>query len=156
MKAMMGFGFFLLFLAGIALVMLQGREMARQNMPGGGASMTGIEWRPILLGGEEVAADSGMFVAFEVDGSIKGHGGCNNFFGSLQTTEGEISVGELGATRMACPPQIMDREMAFMNALQSTIQFEMGANSLQMLGADNVLLAELVSKNGVDDVGDTL
>ena len=37
MKAIMGFGFFLLFLAGIALVMLQGREMARQNMPAGGS-----------------------------------------------------------------------------------------------------------------------
>ena len=47
MKAAMGFGFFLLFLAGIALVMLQGREMARQNLPGGGAGMAGPEWRPV-------------------------------------------------------------------------------------------------------------
>ena len=127
--------------------MLQGREMARQNMPGGGASMTGIEWQPALLGADKIAADSGMFVLFAVDGSIKGNGGCNNFFGSLQTAEGELSVGELGATRMACPPDIMDREMAFMKALQDTTQFEMGENSLQLLGADNVLLAELVAPN---------
>lgn len=147
MKAMMGFGFFLLFLAGIALVMLQGREMARQNMPGGGASMTGIEWRPTLLGADEIAADSGMFVLFAVDGSINGNGGCNNFFGSLQTTDDGLSVGELGATRMACPTEIMDREMAFMKALQDTTQFEMGGESLQLLGAGNVLLAELVAPN---------
>jgi heat shock protein HslJ len=147
MKAMMGFGFFLLFLAGIALVMLQGRDMLRQNMPGGGASMTGIEWRPTRLGDDEIAADSDMFVSFEVDGSIKGHGGCNNFFGSLQTTDGGLSVGELGASRMACPSQIMDREMAFMKALQDTTQFEIGENSLQLLGAGDVLLAELVAPN---------
>ena len=147
MKAMMGFGFFLLFLAGIALVMLQGRDMLRQNMPGGGASMTGIEWRPTRLGDDEIAADSDMFVSFEVDGSIKGHGGCNNFFGSLQTTDGVLSVGELGATRMACPSEIMDREMAFMKALQDTTQFEIGENSLQLLGAGDVLLAELVAPN---------
>jgi heat shock protein HslJ len=147
MKAMMGFGFFLLFLAGIALVMLQGRDMLRQNMPGGGVSMTGIEWRPTRLGADEIAADSDMFVSFEVDGSIKGHGGCNNFFGSLQTTDGGLSVGELGATRMACPSQIMDREMAFMKALQDTTQFEIGENSLQLLGAGDVLLAELVAPN---------
>ena len=147
MKAMMGFGFFLLFLAGIALVMLQGRDMLRQNMPGGGVSMTGIEWRPTRLGADEIAADSDMFVSFEVDGSIKGHGGCNKFFGSLQTTDGELSVGELGATRMACPSQIMDREMAFMKALQDTTQFEIGENSLQLLGAGDVLLAELVAPN---------
>jgi len=145
MKAMLGFGFFLLFLAGISLVMLQGREMARQNMPGGGASMTGIEWRPTLLGADEIATDSGMFVSFAVDGSIKGHGGCNKFFGSLQTSDDGLSVGELGASRMACPTQIMDREMAFMKALQDTTQFEMGANSLQLLGAGNVLLAQLVA-----------
>jgi heat shock protein HslJ len=147
MKAMMGFGFFLLFLAGIALVMLQGREMARQNTPGGGASMTGIEWRPTLLGTDEIAADSEMFVSFAVDGSIKGHGGCNKFFGSLQTTDDGLSVGELGATRMACPAEIMDRETAFMTALQDTTQFEMGGNGLQLLGAGNVLLAELVATN---------
>lgn len=147
MKAMMGFGFFLLFLAGIALVLLQGRDMARQNMPGGGASMTAIEWRPTHLGADEIAADSGMFVLFEVDGSISGNGGCNKFFGSLQTMDGELSVGELGATRMACPTAIMDREMAFMKALQDTTVFEMGDNSLQLLGAGNALLAELVAPN---------
>jgi heat shock protein HslJ len=144
MKAMMGFGFFLLFLAGIALVMLQGRDMARQNMPAGGAAMTGIEWRPTLLGADEIAADSGLSVLFAIDGSINGNGGCNKFFGSLQTTDDGLSVGELGATRMACPAEIMDREMAFMKALQETTQFEMGENSLQLLGAGNVLLAELV------------
>ncbi len=147
MKAIMGFGFFLLFLAGIALVMLQGREMAGQNMPGGGVSMTGIEWRPTLLGANEIATDSGMFVLFEVDGSITGNGGCNNFFGSLQTTEGKLSVGELGSTRMACPPDIMENETAFLKALQDTTQFEMGKNSLQLLGPSNALLAELVAQD---------
>ncbi len=145
MKAIMGFGFFLLFLAGIALVMLQGREMARQNMPGGGASMTGIEWRPTNLGNAEIAADSGMYVLFTVDGSIKGHGGCNDFFGTLQTVDGDLSVDELGSTRKACTPEIMESETAFMQALQDTTQFAMREESLQLLGAEGVLLAELVA-----------
>ena len=147
MKSIMGFGFFLLFLAGIALVMLQGREMSRQNMPGGGASMTAIEWRPTMVGAEEIASDSGMFVLFEVDGSITGNGGCNSFFGSLQTTQGELSVGELGSTRMACPSEIMDQEMAFMKALQDATQFEIGENILQLRGEGDDLLAELVAPN---------
>lgn len=145
MKGIMGFGFFLLFLAGIALVMLQGREMGRQNIPGGGAAMAGIEWRPTVIGTDEIAADSGIFVLFAVDGSINGNGGCNGFFGSLQTIQGELSVGELAATRMACPAEVMDREMAFMAALQETTLFEMGDGTLQLLGDGNVLLAELVA-----------
>jgi len=144
MKSMMGFGFFLLFLAGIALVMLQGRQMAQQKMGGGGAEMTGIAWRPTVIGADSMPADSGMFVQFEVDGSIKGHGGCNGFFGSLEETDTGIKVGPLGATRMACEEQVMDREQAFMTALQDGRAFEMGANRLQVLDADGTLLVELV------------
>lgn len=145
MKATVGFFFFLLFLAGLALVMLQGRQMGKQSMLGGGASITGTAWRPKVVGAESMPADSGMFVQFEVDGSIKGHGGCNSFFGSLEKTESGITVGPLGATRMACPDPVMRRETAFMNALQLTERFEAGQNSLQLLDGSHTLLAELVS-----------
>lgn len=145
MKATVGFFFFLLFLAGLALVMLQGRQMGKQSMLGGGASITATAWRPKVVGVESMPADSGMFVQFEVDGSIKGHGGCNSFFGSLEKTESGIAVGPLGATRMACPDPVMRRETAFMNALQQTERFEAGQNSLQLLDGSNTLLAELVS-----------
>lgn len=148
MKAIFGFGFFLLFLAGLALVMLQGQEMARQNLPGGGASITGIQWRPVTIRSEPVAEDSNMFVLFAVDGSISGNGGCNKFFGSLQTTDGGISVGELGATRMACPQQIMDQETAFMQALQDVASFKLGDNTLRLLSEDGGELAELARTIG--------
>ncbi|MDH4125178.1 MAG: META domain-containing protein [Gammaproteobacteria bacterium] len=147
MKAIMGFSFFLLFLAGIALVLLQGREMARQNLPGAASGITGKEWRPAMLGVNPVPADSGMQVLFAVDGSIKGHGGCNGFFGTLEKTADGVTVGPLGATRMACPEVIMNREDAFMQALQSTRQFALGEQRLQLLDADHRLLAELVSAN---------
>jgi heat shock protein HslJ len=145
MKSIMGFGFFLLFLAGIALVMLQGRDMARRHLPAGGSGITGLEWRPAVIGADEVPADSGMFVVFQVDGSINGNGGCNKFFGSLETTEDGLAVGELGASRMACPGDIMERETAFMKALQETSRFEIGEDSLQLVGAGNQLLVELVA-----------
>lgn len=144
MKAIMGFGFFLLFLAGIALVMIQGKELARQNMPGGGASITGTTWRPTVVGAQEMPADSGLYVRFEVDGNIKGHGGCNAFFGSLKKTKDGIAVGELGSSRMACPETVMNRESAFMQALQNTVRFETGDKRLQLLGDSNQMLADLV------------
>ena len=101
MKGILGFAFFLLFLAGITFVMMQGKEMARQNMPGGGVGMTGVTWRPTIVGTEELPADSGMFVQFAVDGSIDGNGGCNSFFGSLQKVDdgrqSKASARPLGA-----------------------------------------------------------
>ena len=151
MKSMMGFGFFLLFLAGIALVMLQGRQMAQQQTGGGGAEMTGVEWRPTTIGADTIPADSGMFVQFEVDGSIKGHAGCNGFFGSLEETDEGLQVGQLGATRMACDWSVMDREQAFMSALQEGRAFEMGRNRLQVLDSSGVLLVDLVPGQATPD-----
>jgi heat shock protein HslJ len=144
MKAIVGFGFFLLFLAGIALVMLQGRQMAQKNLVGTGASLTGVNWRPVVLGAESMPDDSGMFVQFEVDGSFKGHGGCNSFFGSLEQSDAGVSIGPIGATRMACPEPVMKRETAFITALQNTKQFELGRDKLHLLDGGRTLLAELV------------
>ena len=143
MKAILGFGFFLLFLAGIAFVMLQGRQLAQVG--GGGAELTGIAWRPVTVGGEPVPEDSGMYIQFEVDGSIKGHGGCNGFFGSLQQSESGIEVGPLGATSMACPGEIMDREMAFLEAVQKTTSFETGGDDMSLLDEASGVLAEFVA-----------
>ncbi len=145
MKAIVGFGFFLLFLAGIALVTLQGRQMAQQNVLGGGAALTGINWRPITLGNEAIPEDSGIFVSFAVDGGIKGRGGCNNFFGSLEQTESGIEIGPLGVTRMACPPPIMNRESAFLEALQKTRGFQTNDESMRLLDDEGSVLAEFVA-----------
>ena len=147
MKGILGFAFFLLFLAGITLVVMQGKEMARQNMPGGGVGMTGVTWRPTIVGTDDLPADSGMFVEFAVDGSIKGNGGCNSFFGSLQKTNDGIVVGELGSSRMACPEKIMEREVAFMQALQNAVVFETGNDRLQLIDNANVMIADLVKED---------
>ncbi len=147
MKGILGFAFFLLFLAGITLVMMQGKEMARQNMPGGGLGMTGTTWRPTVVGSEVLPVDSGMFVEFSVDGSINGNGGCNSFFGSLEKKDDGIVVGKLGSSRMACPGKIMDREVAFMQALQSAVVFETGDDRLQLVDDAGVMLADLVSED---------
>ena len=145
MKAVVGFLFFLLFLAGFFLVFIQGKQMASQNPLAGDAKLTGVSWRPIYVGAESVPEDAGLIVQFELDGSIKGHGGCNSFFGSLETTEAGMTVGPLGSTRMACPESIMNRESAFLSALQKTTVFEVNGERLACLDDDRRLLVELVA-----------
>jgi len=143
----MGFGFFLLFLAGLAFVMLQGRQLAQQNAPGGGSSFTGISWRPVFVGADEIPENSGMFVKFEVDGSINGHGGCNSFSGSIEKSDAGTAIGPLASTRMACPEPIMNREAAFLEALQNTRHFGASPKRLQLLSEDRSLLVELVPQS---------
>jgi heat shock protein HslJ len=144
-KSIVGFAFFLLFLAGFAFVMLQGKQMVKQNMAGGGTALTATHWRPVSVDDQTIPVDSGLFVTFEVDGSIRGHGGCNSFSGSLELSDDGLSTGPLAATRMACPEAIMDREMAFMNALQSMADFAIDDNGLRLLDGEAHVVAKFVA-----------
>ena len=143
MKATIGFLFFMLFLAGFAFVALQGRQMAANNPAGGGVGMTGVDWRPLTIAGEAMPEGSDMSVSFTEDGSINGNGGCNRFFGSLEQSDSGVNIGPLGATRRACEDAIMDREMAFLDALQNTRGFRTDNQTLELLGDDDAVLARL-------------
>jgi heat shock protein HslJ len=85
--------------------------------------LAGSEWRPVQLGEHAVADTESLFVRFEAEGHVAGHGGCNRFFGSYQITGEQISIGPLGATRMACPEPVMDLEMTFFSALEQARGF---------------------------------
>ena len=147
MKGMVGFLFFMLFIAAFALVLLQGRQMAESSLGAGGASLTGIEWRPVRIGAEAVPDDAGLTLSFAVDGSINGNGGCNAFSGSLERHDGGVSVGPLRSTRRACPAAIMERESTFLSALQNTTELRKTDRGLQLLDDEEVLLVECVAAN---------
>ncbi len=142
---MIGFLFFLLFMAGLFLVFLQGKTLTPPGAAGGGAELTGVQWRPTYVGAEVVPEDAGLWLQFEVDGSIKGHAGCNSFFGSLETTDDGVKLGPLRSTRMACPEPIMDRESAYLSALQQGTFFEVSGERMSALDADRKLLVEFVA-----------
>jgi len=112
---------------------------------GGGIPVTAVSWRPVRIGDEAVPEDSGLFIQFDVDGSIKGHGGCNRFFGTLQQTDSGIEVGPLGSTRMACPEPVMNRETAFLDAVQKTTGFQTGENSMSLVDEDGGVLASFIA-----------
>jgi heat shock protein HslJ len=77
----------------------------------------------VQLGEHAVADTASLFVRFEAEGRVAGHGGCNRFFGSYQITDGRISIGPLGATRMACPEPDMNLETEFFQALEQARGF---------------------------------
>ncbi len=143
MKAIVGFAFFLLFLAGIAFVMMQGKQLGQ--LGSSGAEITGIKWRAVSVGEEAIPANSGIYIQFEVDGSIKGHAGCNGFFGSLEQRQSGVGVGPLGATRMACPDPIMSRELTFIDAVQKMASFQSTSDTLSLLDEENDVLVEFVA-----------
>lgn len=119
MKASAGFAFFLLFLAGFALVNLKNMgEEAESSIPTI-EYLAATAWRPSHIGEMTLADDVALFVQFETDGGLAGYAGCNRFFGSYELADSTLHVGPLGSTRMACPPDVTAFEISFIEALQS-------------------------------------
>lgn len=145
MKGVIAFLFFLLFLAGLFLVFLQDKALTGAGLSAGGIELTATRWRATYVGAEPVPEDAGVWVQFEVDGSIAGNAGCNSFSGSLEKTESGIKVGPLGATRMACPAPAMSREAAFLGALQQATAFEVAGQRMMSLDSDGNLLVEFTA-----------
>lgn len=100
--------------------------------PAAAAELAGSEWRPTQIGELAPPDHAGLFVRFESDGKLAGHGGCNGFFGSYELQGGKIEIGPLGATQMACEQAIMDREARFLTALAAVATFERDGTSLTL------------------------
>ncbi len=119
MKAMVGFAFFLLFLAGYALVTVRNMGEEAANSIPTVAELSASAWHPSHIGKMKLEEDNGLYVQFETDGTLRGYAGCNRFFGSYELAGNSIRIDSLGITRMACPSQIMSFEISFIEALQS-------------------------------------
>jgi uncharacterized lipoprotein YbaY/heat shock protein HslJ len=106
------------------------------------AELQDTYWKLIELGGEAVATPEGMREAHVIlasDGSrAHGHAGCNNFFGTFQVREDELTFSALGSTMMACP-EGMDTEQAFLQALGKTNRHEISGQFLTLYADDQPL-----------------
>jgi len=82
-----------------------------------GLDLAGTEWVVASLAGVALDGDVHPTVTFDAEGRISGSAGCNRY-GGRYALEGEaIAVGHLGATQMACPPEQMEQEVQFLDAL---------------------------------------
>ncbi len=80
--------------------------------------------------------------------SAYGFGGCNRFFGSYETSGQSLTLGALGATRMACP-EGMDQEQELFTALGTVTRYEIHGSKL-MLFADKKLVARFEARAPVE------
>jgi heat shock protein HslJ len=93
------------------------------SAPHSAVNLAGSEWRPNRIGTLAVSPEARLFVQFRTAGQLAGHGGCNRFFGQYKISGNEISIGPVGAPRMACTEPVMTLEMAFFSALKRAKSF---------------------------------
>jgi heat shock protein HslJ len=109
------------------------REAAQAT---GGGAMAGLEsstWRLKELPGAQSAALATLKrpVTMRLEsGRLTGFAGCNNFSGSYTLDGGQLKIGPVASTQMACPEPGSSIETAFHKALSGTLRFAVDGDHL--------------------------
>ena len=106
------------------------------------ADLIGSTWLVEDIGGRGVIDNAQTTIAFDAEGGVAGSGGCNRYFGPVIIEGSAISFGDLGATRMACVPALMDQEQKFLDAIAATRSYrpDDSGKKLVFLGEDGAML----------------
>lgn len=89
------------------------------------ATIEGQEWQLKSMSKDEAVPDGLDITLVYINGRISGHAGCNSYFGSVTTGNSprDISLGQIGSTHMACPPEAMELESRYLQALSNVTGF---------------------------------
>jgi heat shock protein HslJ len=96
------------------------------------ATLEGVEWVLTTFDRSEPApAEPEVTLVFS-DGRIGGRSGCNSYFAGVVDGDlpGDIAVGQIGASRMACPDEAMRLEQYYLTALKGATKFGFVAGRL--------------------------
>ncbi len=104
--------------------------------------LAGVNWVLSSFGAESapVAVVSGSTVTavFAPDG-VAGNAGCNQYSGTFQYDNTNISFSPLITTKVACEQGMMDQETAYLTALQSATGYQIINGQLQISYPEGVL-----------------
>jgi heat shock protein HslJ len=106
------------------------------------------EWVLKKWGGNKPAQAEPEITIRYLDGQFTGSGGCNRYFAKASEGDiaGDISVGQIGSTRMSCDEQTMLLENRFFTQLGSAKKFGFMLGNLaltyQREGSQDVMLFE--------------
>lgn len=96
----------------------------------------GGDWIATALNGSAIPADMEVTLSF-LDGRIIGKSGCNSYIGSYSLTGEGLTIGDVGATRMACPPAQMETEQAVFTAFAAVARFDISGDGGLLLQSDD-------------------
>ncbi|PSH58587.1 META domain-containing protein [Phyllobacterium endophyticum] len=85
----------------------------------------------------------------DADGSVNGSGGCNRFMSRATIDAQKLTFKPAAATRMMCPPALMDQEQKFFSVMERTRSYAIDAETGKLLlrGETDKTIARLAQKN---------
>lgn len=93
------------------------------------------DWVATDLNGTPIPDGTEVTISF-LEGRLIGKSGCNSYIGSYTLTGEGLSLGNAGATRMACPPAQMETEQAVFSAFAAITRFDIAPDGRLLLQAD--------------------
>jgi len=85
--------------------------------------------------------DAPISATFGRDGQVTGNAGCNNYFAAFRLEESALSISPVASTRRFCaePPEVMEQERRYFEALQSATTWRRVGDRLQLRTAQDSL-----------------
>ena len=104
-------------------------------------ALIGHEWRCTRIGSRTLSEDRTPTLLMTDEGKASGFAGVNRWFGTYSVDGSTLKFGMLGMTRMAGPPDRMQLEQAYADALAAVTRWSVSSGRLQ-LSEDNALVLE--------------
>ncbi len=126
-------------IAGLVAAAAVASSVAQSGSPTWG----GAPWRLEEVGGKAALGKGQATLSISPDGKASGSSGCNRF-GATANLDGGLRFGPLAATRMACPPELMDQERRLFHALEQVRSARVEDGRLLLLSESGAVLAAYV------------
>ena len=95
--------------------------------------LVGGAWVAEDIDGRGAVYEGKSTLTFANDRKVSGHGGCNQYGGTVELKGASLIVSQLASTKMACEPALMDQETRFMAALQAARSYKMSGDNKLIL-----------------------
>jgi len=108
----------------------EGASAGDEKSAGTGSQLHGFIWALTELNGHAPLAGSDITGTFTEDGVFSGSAGCNRYSTSFEIDANQIRFGLGATTQKMCFEEIMDQEMAYLDALETSNTFEVSEDNL--------------------------
>jgi heat shock protein HslJ len=102
--------------------------------------LIGHEWRCARIGSRTLTEGRTPTLLMTAEGKASGFAGVNRWFGTCSIDGPALKFGMLGMTRMAGPPDRMQLEQTYADALAAVTRWSVSSGRLQLSDSNAVVL----------------
>ena len=109
------------------------RAVAEHLMAHDKTPLLGQEWTIESIAGAGVIDNSHATLQFMPEGRLAGSATCNRFFGNYESDAEKLRIQTAGATKMACPPALMNQENKLLGLLPAVESYRIDTTGALVL-----------------------